>query len=345
MDALYSIAAAEFAGGDDSFDDAGDDEIVEDDDDAAALALLIGAGAIVGEDQLHGDRVLRGNDDDDDDDGGEQGDDGDGGEQGDDGDGGEQGDDGDGVEQGDDGDGVEQGGDGDGVEQGDDGDGGEQGGDAEPDPDLHGAAGDGGGTTRKRTGNAKNLAPAEFMQDITQGGKTPWLCPFDLETTGGNRYTSATCQFGAVSCISGGTGDSVAHMPSADQAAAGMEFRATYNPRNAKWDDACTAVHGMSKASNAGFPDDEGEEAWKLYAWMDEQLDEAATKLDIDAADVLGVFIVHNGDSCDLDWLYHIGRKFDVWPPDRMKYYWDTYTAVRTPPPTHTRPCTFIARH
>ena len=217
----------------------------------------------------------------------------------------------------------------------DDDDGGEQGDDAEPDPDPA------GGTTRKRTGNAKNLAPAKFRQDITQGGKTPWLCPFDLETTGANRYTSATCQFGAVSCISVGTGGSVAHMPSADQAAAGMEFRATYNPRDVKWDDACTAVHGMSKASSAIFPDDEREAARKLYAWMNKHLDEAATKLGIDPGDVFGVFIVHNGDSCDLDWLYHIGRKFAVWPPDRMKYYWDTYTAVRTPPPpppphTHT---------
>ena len=301
MDALYSIAAAAFAGG----DDGDDDEIIEDDDDAAAFALLTDAGAIVGEDQLHGDRVPLPGNDDDDDDGGEQDGDGNDGEQGR-----------------------------------------HDGGDAVPDQDLHGAAGDGGGTATKRAGKEKkNVAPAELMRDIKQGGKTLWYCPFDLETTGGNRYTSATCQFGAVSCISGGTCYSADRMPSTSEAAAGMEYSATYSPRNAKWDEACTAVHGMSKASNAGFPDDEGEEAWKLYAWMVKQLDAVATKLDIDPAHVLGVFIVHNGASCDLDWLFHIGRKFDVWPPDRMKYYWDTYTAVRTPPPPRARPCTFIARH
>ena len=163
------------------------------------------------------------------------------------------------------------------------------------------------------SGAPKNAAPADAKK------RKLVVISFDLEVTSSNRYQGDVCQLGARVVVANPEDDKEGLVEKGDA----DSFNQTLSPKHAFWDKHASAVHGMTMETNRGKPDNVAECFKRFYEWIEQRV------LHDGGSDAVCVLVAHNGMSCDFDWLYHVGRKYNVWPGDRVRYVWDTLATVK----------------
>lgn len=94
------------------------------------------------------------------------------------------------------------------------------------------------------------------------------------------------------------------------------------------WSDHAIEVHGITpeKVSDAR---DHRVVLQDFLAWAVASAKEQAVAAGRDPAAAKVALNCHNGAACDLDWLFHYQRRYNLVIPPEIEYYFDTLTIVK----------------
>lgn len=96
-----------------------------------------------------------------------------------------------------------------------------------------------------------------------------------------------------------------------------------------KWSEHSIEVHGIKPEDVAGARDHVAV-LESFLCWAVEAAKKEAEGRGLDPSAIELAFNCHNGSACDLDWLYHYRRRYNLKIPPEFKYYFDTLTIVKS---------------